>query len=115
MMPGEGIGPEMMGYVKDVFNAASVPVDFETITLDPTTDNYDDLYNVCVKDICTFNFGLFHYLPYRPLVLFGAMDAESKETSKQNSLVLISNLVTLKCAMNLICSSMCSIVNQCRQ
>lgn len=45
MMPGDGIGPEMMSYVKEVYKYAGAPVDFETILLDPTTDNYDDLYN----------------------------------------------------------------------
>jgi len=45
MMPGDGIGPEMMGYVKEVFKYAGAPIDFETVLLDPTTDNYDDLYN----------------------------------------------------------------------
>ena len=45
-MPGEGIGPEMMGHLKQVYKAAAVPVDFEMIELDPSTDNYDDLYNV---------------------------------------------------------------------
>lgn len=45
MMPGDGIGPEMMSYVKEVYKHAGAPVDFETVTLDPSTDNYDDLYN----------------------------------------------------------------------
>jgi hypothetical protein len=45
MMPGDGIGPEMMDYLKEVFKVAGAPVDFETVLLDPTTDNYDDLYN----------------------------------------------------------------------
>ena len=45
MMPGDGIGPEMMDYLKDVFKVAGAPIDFETVLLDPTTDNYDDLYN----------------------------------------------------------------------
>jgi isocitrate dehydrogenase (NAD+) len=31
MIPGDGIGPELMTTVKDVFNAAGVPVDFEEI------------------------------------------------------------------------------------
>ena len=47
MMPGEGIGPEMMGYVKQVFKEAAVPVDFEMVEFN--TDNPDlysaDLYN----------------------------------------------------------------------
>lgn len=45
MMPGDGIGPEMMGYVKEVFKVAAVPIDFETVLLDPSADKYDDLYN----------------------------------------------------------------------
>ena len=31
MIPGDGVGPELMGTVKDVFSAAGVPVDFEEI------------------------------------------------------------------------------------
>jgi len=45
MLPGDGIGPEMMGYVKEVFRYAGAPVDFETVQLDPTTDDYHDLVN----------------------------------------------------------------------
>jgi len=45
MMPGDGIGPEMMGYVKDVFNLVGAPIDFEEVQLDPHTDNYSDLAN----------------------------------------------------------------------
>ncbi|XP_046543376.1 LOW QUALITY PROTEIN: isocitrate dehydrogenase [NAD] subunit beta, mitochondrial-like [Haliotis rubra] len=33
MVPGDGLGPEMMGGVLDVFQAAGVPVDFEEIFL----------------------------------------------------------------------------------
>ena len=36
----------MMSYVKDVFRVANAPIDFEIVQLDPSTDNYDDLYNV---------------------------------------------------------------------
>ena len=36
----------MMGYVKDAFRVAGAPIDFEMVALDPSTDNYDDLYNV---------------------------------------------------------------------
>ena len=49
-MPGEGIGPEMMGHLKQVYKEAAVPVDFEMIELDPSTDNYDDLYNVSSQE-----------------------------------------------------------------
>jgi isocitrate dehydrogenase (NAD+) len=32
LIPGDGVGPELMTSVKDVFSAAGVPVDFEVIT-----------------------------------------------------------------------------------
>jgi isocitrate/isopropylmalate dehydrogenase len=35
MIPGDGIGPEMMSYVKEIFTVAGVPVDFEKINFDP--------------------------------------------------------------------------------
>ena len=31
MIPGDGVGPELMESVKNVFSAAGVPVDFEEI------------------------------------------------------------------------------------
>jgi len=31
MIPGDGVGPELMSTVRAVFSAASVPVDFEEI------------------------------------------------------------------------------------
>ncbi|XP_034943455.1 isocitrate dehydrogenase [NAD] subunit gamma, mitochondrial [Chelonus insularis] len=43
LLPGAGIGPELMGYVKEVFSYAGVPVDFEDIDIDPNADNNDDL------------------------------------------------------------------------
>jgi len=45
MLPGDGIGPEMTGYIREVFREVGAPIDFETVHLDPTTDNYDDLHN----------------------------------------------------------------------
>ena len=62
MLPGDGIGPEMMGYIKDIFREVGAPVDFETVHMDPTTDNYDDLYNV--------NIHYFKYLPFIYRCLF---------------------------------------------
>ncbi|XP_051175879.1 isocitrate dehydrogenase [NAD] subunit gamma, mitochondrial [Leptopilina boulardi] len=44
ILPGAGIGPELMGYVKEVFTFAGVPVDFEDIDIDPNADNNDDLF-----------------------------------------------------------------------
>ncbi len=31
MIPGDGVGPELMASVKDVFSAAGVPVEFEEL------------------------------------------------------------------------------------
>uniref|UniRef100_A0A023GLS8 Isocitrate dehydrogenase [NAD] subunit, mitochondrial n=2 Tax=Amblyomma triste TaxID=251400 RepID=A0A023GLS8_AMBTT len=43
MLPGDGIGPELMKHVREVFRCAGVPVDFEEVHLDSTQD---DLENV---------------------------------------------------------------------
>lgn len=50
MIPGDGIGPEMMNYVKEVFSFAGVPVDFEMINFDPDTYNTDDLRQVMFRE-----------------------------------------------------------------
>ena len=60
MLPGDGIGPEMMGYVKDIFREVGAPVDFETVELDPTTDNYDDLHNVITFQLMYLRLFLFY-------------------------------------------------------
>ncbi|XP_065217840.1 isocitrate dehydrogenase [NAD] subunit gamma, mitochondrial isoform X2 [Planococcus citri] len=43
MLPGGGIGPELMSYVKEVFKYGGVPVDFEIVQIDPTSDSNEDL------------------------------------------------------------------------
>lgn len=43
MLPGGGIGPELMNYVNEIFRYAGVPVDFEIIKINPDADNDDDL------------------------------------------------------------------------
>nr|CAD7405740.1 unnamed protein product [Timema cristinae] len=43
MLPGAGIGPELMNYVKEVFRYAGVPVDFEVVQIDPKSETNDDL------------------------------------------------------------------------
>ncbi|XP_072344018.1 isocitrate dehydrogenase [NAD] subunit gamma, mitochondrial isoform X1 [Scyliorhinus torazame] len=39
MIPGDGIGPELMRHVRDVFRCACVPVDFEVVDVHPSLDN----------------------------------------------------------------------------
>ncbi|XP_049883873.1 isocitrate dehydrogenase [NAD] subunit gamma, mitochondrial [Pectinophora gossypiella] len=43
MLPGGGIGPECMGYVKDIFKYIGAPVDFEWVNIDPNVDNDEDV------------------------------------------------------------------------
>lgn len=43
MLPGGGIGPELMSYVKTVFKYAGAPVDFEVVEIDPKSDESNDL------------------------------------------------------------------------
>ncbi|XP_056646516.1 isocitrate dehydrogenase [NAD] subunit gamma, mitochondrial isoform X1 [Diorhabda carinulata] len=39
MLPGGGIGPELMAYVREVFKYAGAPVDFEVIDIDPKSED----------------------------------------------------------------------------
>ncbi|KAF5287232.1 hypothetical protein FQR65_LT12276 [Abscondita terminalis] len=43
MLPGGGIGPELMNYVKEIFKYSGAPVDFEVIEIDPKSDEKNDL------------------------------------------------------------------------
>lgn len=43
MLPGGGIGPELMNHVREVFHFAGVPVDFEVIDINPSTTGNEDL------------------------------------------------------------------------
>jgi len=43
MLPGGGIGPELMNAVREIFRYTGVPVDFEVIDIDPNSESNDDL------------------------------------------------------------------------
>lgn len=43
LLPGDGIGPEMMRHVKNVFTLAGFPVDFEEINLDSMNENIEKM------------------------------------------------------------------------
>lgn len=43
MLPGGGIGSELMNYVREIFRYAGVPVDFEIIDIDPNSESDEDL------------------------------------------------------------------------
>lgn len=68
MLPGGGIGPELMGHVRDVFSVIGVPVDFEIIDIHPYSEGNEDLEyaimsikrnGVAIKGIVIFVFESF--------------------------------------------------------
>lgn len=49
MLPGDGIGPEMMGYIQDMFRCGGVPVDFEEIHLDSNKEDLNAVHEALVS------------------------------------------------------------------
>lgn len=51
MLPGGGIGSELMNYVREICRYAGVPVDFEVVDIDPSSESNEDLeYAInCIK------------------------------------------------------------------
>lgn len=91
MIPGDGIGPEMMSYVKDVFKHAGVPVDFEMIHMEPTSENYDDLTTAILsvkRNGCGLK-GNIESLPSR-------FTMKSRNVELRNSLDLFVNVLHCK-------------------
>lgn len=43
LLPGDGIGPEMMRHVKTIFKVGGVPIDFEEINLDSMNENIEKM------------------------------------------------------------------------
>ncbi|RZC40030.1 Iso dh domain containing protein [Asbolus verrucosus] len=41
LIPGGGVGPECLGYVREVFKVIGAPVDFEVVEVGPLVDNVD--------------------------------------------------------------------------
>jgi len=46
MLPGGGIGPELMSHMKDLFRYSAVPVMFEEVEVDPNAEDTHALENV---------------------------------------------------------------------
>ncbi|XP_014210040.1 isocitrate dehydrogenase [NAD] subunit gamma, mitochondrial-like [Copidosoma floridanum] len=51
LLPGMGIGPELMGYVKEIFRHIGAPIDFEEINMDMISHNSGDLYHAVTSVI----------------------------------------------------------------
>ncbi|XP_027000472.1 isocitrate dehydrogenase [NAD] subunit gamma, mitochondrial-like isoform X1 [Tachysurus fulvidraco] len=45
LIPGDGIGPELLSHVRDLFRFCCVPVDFEVVKVDSTAASEDDINN----------------------------------------------------------------------
>ena len=67
---GDGIGPEMMSYVKEVYRYAGVPVDFEEIRFDPNSESEIDFFDaitsikrngVAIKGLLITNLNFFYF------------------------------------------------------
>merc|ERR1719412_154091 len=81
----------MMGYVKEVFRCAGAPVDFETIHLNPTTDDYRDVekaISAVKRNGCAIK-GNIETTLSRP-------DIKSRNVEMRNELDLFVNIVQAK-------------------
>ncbi|XP_012676053.1 isocitrate dehydrogenase [NAD] subunit gamma, mitochondrial isoform X2 [Clupea harengus] len=45
LIPGDGIGPELLNHVRELFRFCCVPVDFEIVKVDSTVTSEDDINN----------------------------------------------------------------------
>ncbi|XP_017768270.1 PREDICTED: isocitrate dehydrogenase [NAD] subunit gamma, mitochondrial-like isoform X2 [Nicrophorus vespilloides] len=83
MLPGSGIGPELMAYVRDVFRYAGAPVDFETININPNTDESDDLIHAITS------------IKRNGVAIKGNIETKSEDTEVQSRNVAIRNELDL--------------------
>lgn len=91
MIPGDGIGPEMMDYVKEVFTYAGVPVDFEMINFDPKSETSDDLNQAILsvkRNGCAIKGNIETVL--------ARQDLKSRNVELRNSLDLFVNVLHCK-------------------
>lgn len=49
MLPGNGIGPELMCHVEDVVKCVNAPIDFEKVTIRDGNDLKDDIDNAIIS------------------------------------------------------------------
>lgn len=97
MLPGLGIGPELMSYVKQVFVAAGVPVDFEEFS---DSSSYEDFASALtsIKRNGVGIKGMSRFLNVRSLTsLYFPGNIESKGNSQE----LISPNVALRNELDL--------------
>lgn len=78
----------MMEYVREVIKVAGAPVDFEMIQMDPTTDNYDDLYNA-ISSIKRNGCGIKGNIETKTI----RQDIKSRNVEMRNELDLFANVL----------------------
>lgn len=49
VLPGDGIGPEMLAHVRKIFEAALAPIDFEITELSPGHKRAEDFENAIIS------------------------------------------------------------------
>lgn len=49
VLPGDGIGPEMLGHLQKIFETALAPIDFETTQLSPGLKRDEDFENALIS------------------------------------------------------------------
>lgn len=91
VLPGGGIGPELVSYVKEIFNYAGVPVDFEEVPIDPSSDSNEDLDNA-ITSIRRNGAALKGNIETRSL----NPDVISRNVALRNELDLFVNVVHIK-------------------
>ncbi|XP_066526955.1 isocitrate dehydrogenase [NAD] subunit gamma, mitochondrial [Hoplias malabaricus] len=45
LIPGDGIGPELLNHVRELFRFSCVPVDFEVVNVNSSSTNEDEIHN----------------------------------------------------------------------
>lgn len=83
MLPGGGIGPELMGYVREIFSYCGAPIDFEVIDIDPSTEGNDDLEYAIMS------------IKRNGVALKGNIETKSQELSEVSRNVAIRNELDL--------------------
>lgn len=95
IIPGDGIGPELMYSVKEVFSAANVPVEFEEFWVSEVQDRCDkDLIDALVKSIKTNRVAIKGILSTP--TWFNIGDLQSVNMNIRKQLDLFANVVRVR-------------------
>ena len=91
MLPGGGIGPELMKYIREIFHYSGAPVDFEVIDIDPNDEGSSDL-DYAIMSIKRNGVAIKGNIETKS----EAVDAISRNVAIRNELDLFVNVVHCK-------------------